>query len=110
MNPLEAYLDAAIEAGCPEDQYYNFLDAGVLLQERQLFASAAARSCDLPEGPTEIGYGGARCGGKSHWLLSQMAVDDCQRVPGLKCLLLRKVGKSITEQFEDLRKKPTTPA
>ena len=34
-----------------------------------------------------------------------MGVDDCQRVPGLKCLLLRKVGKSITEQFEDLRKK-----
>ena len=38
--------------------------------------------------------GGARGGGKSHWLLAQMGADDCQRVPGLKCLLLRKVGKA----------------
>jgi hypothetical protein len=32
-------------------------------------------------------------------------VDDCQRVPGLKCLLLRKVGKANLEHFEDLRRK-----
>jgi hypothetical protein len=35
----------------------------------------------------------------------QMGVDDCQRVPGLKCLLLRKVGKANLEHFEDLRRK-----
>jgi hypothetical protein len=52
-----------------------------------------------------IGYGGARGGGKSHWLLAQMGADDCQRVPGLKCLLLRKVGKSNLEHFEDLRRR-----
>jgi hypothetical protein len=52
-----------------------------------------------------IGYGGARGGGKSHWLLAQMGVDDCQRVAGLKCLLLRKVGKANLEHFEDLRRK-----
>ena len=34
-----------------------------------------------------------------------MGVDDCQRVPGLKCLLLRKVGKANLEHFEDLRRK-----
>jgi hypothetical protein len=68
-------------------------------------ASAAARLCDAPDGPTAIGYGGARGGGKSHWLLAQMGADDCQRVPGLKCLLLRKVGKANLEHFEDLRRR-----
>ncbi|HWQ92757.1 MAG TPA: terminase family protein, partial [Clostridia bacterium] len=52
-----------------------------------------------------MGYGGARGGGKSHWLLAQMGADDCQRVKGLKCLLLRKVGKANMEHFEDLRKR-----
>jgi hypothetical protein len=77
----------------------------VVLQPRQLAASAAARLCDAPDGPTAVGYGGARGGGKSHWLLAQMGADDCQRVPGLKCLLLRKVGKANTEHFEDLRRR-----
>src|SRR5262245_54355259 len=34
-----------------------------------------------------------------------MGADDCQRVPGLKCLLLRKVGKANMEHFEDLRQR-----
>ena len=67
--------------------------------------SAAARLCDQADGPTAVGYGGARGGGKSHWLLAQMGADDCQRVPGLKCLLLRKVGKANMEHFEDLRRR-----
>jgi hypothetical protein len=52
----------------------------------------------------EIGYGGARGGGKSYWLLAQMGADDCQRLQGIKCLLLRKVGKANIEHFEDLRR------
>src|SRR5512141_2021821 len=92
-------------AGCPRDQMRNFAGADVVLQERQLAASAAARECDRVDGPTAVGYGGARGGGKSHWLLAQMGVDDCQRVPGLKCLLLRKVGKANMEHFEDLRQR-----
>jgi hypothetical protein len=87
------------------DQMDRFRQADVIFQQRQLVASAAARLCDQPHGPTAIGYGGARGGGKSHWLLGQMGVDDCQRVPGLKCLLLRKVGKANLEHFEDLRRK-----
>ena len=83
----------------------NFERAGVILQERQLAASAAARLCDQADGPTAVGYGGARGGGKSHWLLAQMGADDCQRVAGLKCLLLRKVGKANMEHFEDLRRR-----
>ena len=105
MNEREIFLNAAIAAGCPEDQTRNFVAAKLWLQERQLVASAAARLCDRPDGPTAIGYGGARGGGKSHWLLAQMGADDCQRVAGLKCLLLRKVGKANLEHFEDLRRR-----
>src|SRR5512133_2437892 len=83
----------------------NFVKAGITLQERQLVASAAARLCDRPDGPTAVGFGGARGGGKSHWLLAQMGADDCRRVPGLKGLLLRKVGKANMEHFEDLRRR-----
>jgi phage terminase large subunit len=105
MDPVEAYARMARKAGCPLDQVDNFLRAQIVLQPRQLVASAAARLCDKADGPTAIGYGGARGGGKSHWLLAQMGVDDCQRVPGLKCLLLRKVGKANMEHFEDLRRR-----
>ncbi len=92
-------------AGCQKDQLFAFASKGIWLQSRQLAASAAARECDQPNGPTAIGYGGARGGGKSHWLLAQMGGDDCQRVEGLKCLLLRKVGKANLESFEDLRRR-----
>lgn len=102
---LTRYALAARQAGCPKDQLERFLASGVVLQERQLQASAAARQCDQEGGPTEIGYGGARGGGKSHWLLAQIGVDDCQRAPGIKALILRKVGKSNVENFEDLRQR-----
>lgn len=105
MTPWERYFLVGRRAGCPKEQMDRFQLADVILQERQLAASAAARMCDRADGPTAIGYGGARGGGKSHWLLAQMGVDDCQRVPGLKCLLLRKVGKANLEHFEDLRRK-----
>lgn len=105
VTNFTAFALAAKEAGCPADQAQNFLLRGIVLQPRQLLASAAARECDRSDGPTEIGYGGARGGGKSHWLLAQMGGDDCQRVPGLKCLLLRKVGKANMENLEDLRRR-----
>ena len=105
MTELERYLAVGRSSGCPAEQMDNFVRAGVILQERQLAASAAGRLCDRAEGPTAVGYGGARGGGKSHWLLAQMGADDCQRVPGLKCLLLRKVGKANMEHFEDLRRR-----
>jgi hypothetical protein len=105
MTRLERYFALGEKAGCPREQLDKFVRAGIMLQERQLAASAAARLCDRADGPTAVGYGGARGGGKSHWLLAQMGADDCQRVPGLKCLLLRKVGKANMEHFEDLRRR-----
>ena len=105
MTVHAIFSNAAAKAGCPMDQTFNLVKGKAWLQERQLIACAAARQCDKPDGPTAIGYGGARGGGKSHWLLAQMGVDDCQRVDGLKCLLLRKVGKANLEHFEDLRRR-----
>ena len=105
QTKLQQFFQLGFELGCLRDQLFNFAQAGIILQARQLAASAAARLCDQPDGPKEIGYGGARGGGKTHWLFAQMGADDGQRVPGLKCLLLRKVGKSNLENFEDLRQR-----
>lgn len=103
MDQLARYLTTARDAGVPRDQIDRYLMAGVVLNPAQLRAAAAARECDHPDGPTMVGYGGARGGGKSHFVLAQMGADDCQRMPGLKCLWLRKVGKGAKESLEDLR-------
>ena len=100
---LDAYLRAAKLAGCPRDQLANFRKAGYVGQPKQLLFHGACRECDEEGGPTEVGFGGARGPGKSHGLLAQIALDDCQRVSGLKCLLLRQIGKAVRESFEDLR-------
>lgn len=102
MSSAERFIAAAKDAGCPRDQVENVLRAGAILQPKQLTFAAAARLCDADGGPTEVGFGGARGGGKSHAMLLLIAADDCQRFPGLKCLLLRKVGKALKEGFEDL--------
>jgi hypothetical protein len=116
MDPVEHYIKLAHDAGCTADQIRNFLRAGIVLQPRQLLASAAARWCDRPCdhgyddpchagcAPTSIAYGGARGGGKSHWGLAQIFCDDCARYPGLKFLYLRKVGKAGKEAVQDLRR------
>src|SRR3954453_16788872 len=101
---LKEYLDRGVALGCLTRQLLNFLEAGIDLQDKQLMASAAARECDKPDGPFHIGYGGARCGGKNFWMFVQM-LEDCLRVPGLKCLLLRKSAKANLEHFEHLRQK-----
>ena len=101
---LDTLERVARKNGATDDQIRNFLRTHVALQPRQWLASAAARLCDRPGGPTEVAYGGARGGGKSFWMFSQMACDDCRRVPYLKCLLLRKVGKSLREAVDDQRR------
>lgn len=103
-TPTERYFRAAREAGCPPDQITNFLRARLVLQPRQLRFAALARACDRPDGPTEIGFGGARGGGKSFVSLAQVIADDCTRVPNLKFLYLRKVGKAGREAVYDLRR------
>lgn len=104
---LERYLEElAAEQLLGREQIYNFvMHGGYCPQKKQRQFHAAARACDASDGPTEIGLGGARGGGKTHAILMQIAADDCQRMPNLKCLLLRKVGKAVRESFEDLRQR-----
>lgn len=94
----------AKEAGLPQDSLERFLQGGYVPQPKQLQFHAAARECDIAGGPTQIGFGGARGPGKSHALVAQAAIDDCQRFAGLKVLYLRKIQKNAKEQFEDLRR------
>lgn len=102
---LIAHINKGRDMGLAIDQQQRFLRAGIILQERGMEFCASARLCDVPDGPTAIGYGGGRGSGKSFNVFTQMTVDDCQRVPGLKCLYLRKLGKTNREQFDDIRRK-----
>lgn len=101
-SPLDRYLATARAAGCPPDQLRNFRVVSYAAQPKQLRFHAAARACDARDGPTKIGYGGARGPGKSHAVFAQVAADDCQRLDGAKWLLLRKIGRAAREGFEDL--------
>jgi phage terminase large subunit len=99
---LEACLEVARASGCSEDQAGRFLSYGYVPQPKQWLFHAAARACDLPGGPTMVGLGGARGPGKSHAILAQIGMDDCQRREGLKFLFLRKIQKAAKESMEDL--------
>ena len=94
----------AKESGLPQDSLERFLRGGYVPQPKQILFHAAARECDIAGGPTQVGFGGARGPGKSHALVAQAAIDDCQRFAGLKVLYLRKIQKNAKEQFEDLRR------
>lgn len=100
----QRYFELAKSRGVSADQLRNFFRGGYVAQEKQLEFHAACRECDKEDGPTQVGFGGARGPGKSHGLFAQVALDDCQRFEGLKVLYLRKVAKNAREQFEDLRR------
>lgn len=104
-KPGAELLKCARAAGVPEDALKRFLAAGYIPQPKQLEFHGAARLCDLAQGPDRVGIGGARGGAKSHGVLAQVVIDDCQRMRGLKFLFLRKVLKAARESFDDLRRK-----
>lgn len=102
---LERCLTIAKQAGVLKDQAERFVSAGYIPLPWQWRFHASAREADRENGPVLIGCGGARGPGKSHAVLSQIGLDDCQRVAGLKVLFLRQTGKSAKESFEDLIEK-----
>jgi len=104
-SPAIRYAQAARASGVPRDQLAAFVAGGYVAQRHQLPLHAAARAADGAAGPDLIGYGGRRGPGKTHATFAQVALDDCQRVPGLKFLFLRKVLKAGRESFEDVRRK-----
>ena len=91
--------------GVPREQLERFLRGGYVPQPKQLLFHAACHAADDLHNPSEIGFGGAKGPGKSHAMFAQITLDDCQRYPGLKVLMLRKVGKSLRESTDDLRAK-----
>jgi phage terminase large subunit len=99
---LEAFVSSAKAEGVGRDQLERFLGNGYVPLPWQLRFHGAARACDEPGGPVDLGVGGARGPGKSHGVFAQVALDDCQRVPGLKGLFLRQTGKAASESFNDL--------
>lgn len=103
MNRAEIFAKACNKAGLPAQHGKHFYAYRNFLQPKQLQFAAAALSCDRPDGPTDIGYGGARGGGKSYCALAVVSFD-CMRHAGLKYLFLRKHLKSAKEAFGDLRR------
>lgn len=97
------YITECATAGIPKTQLERFLSAGYYPQPKQMQFHAAARRADQEGAPNMIGFGGARGGAKTHCVFAQIALDDCQRVPNLKVLFLRKVGKAAKESIRDLR-------
>lgn len=102
-TPTDRFIRAAKDAGLPKDSLTRFLQAGYVPQPKQLEFHAACRGADV-DGPTDVAYGGARGGGKTHCAFAQIAIDDCQRFDNLKVLFLRKIGKYAKESLEDLRR------
>lgn len=115
---LEKCIAVAKQAGCPKDQVKRFLESGYIPLPWQWDFHSEARHADFrcsvhilnPEdkrtdcdcGPVDLGLGGARGPGKSHAVLSQSALDDCQRVEKLKGLFLRQTATASKESFDDL--------
>ncbi|MGW8179435.1 MAG: phage terminase large subunit, partial [bacterium] len=99
---VERYAEQARLAGCPPDQFHNLINGGYIALPGMLPFHAAAREADKPDGPEAIALGGKRGPGKSHTVMAQVGLDDCQRVNNLKVLFLRKIQKSASESLEDL--------
>jgi hypothetical protein len=105
MTSWERYFLAGRHAGCPKGQMENFVRAGLLLQPKQLKFAAYCREADLASGPKMISTAGGKGSAKTHGVYCQIFADDCQRVPDLKALILRKILKGAAEQFDDMRRK-----
>jgi phage terminase large subunit len=104
LNPiaLEEYATAARDAGCPADQVRAFVSAGYYAIPQMLPFHALARQIDQHNGVDEVLLDGTRGSAKSHAVIAQIGIDDCQRAPGIKCLFLRQTLKAAGESFDDL--------
>lgn len=102
QKALELCILTAQKLNVPRDQVEQFISHGYVPLPWQWQFHAAARQADVVDGPVDIGLGGARGPGKSHAVLSQAALDDCQRIDNLKGLFLRQTGVAAQESFDDL--------
>lgn len=100
---IERYAIQAKNAGLPVEQVRNFMSSGYVALPNFLPFHAAARQCnERGFGVDRILLDGTRGSAKSHAVIAQIGLDDCQRFPGLKWLFLRKVQRAAAESFQDL--------
>lgn len=99
---LDRYIEAARAAGCFQEQITRFCSAGYVALPGMLDFHAAAAEVNTRNGVTELMQEGTRGSAKSHGVIAQVGLDDCQAVPELKCLFLRQTQKAAGESFEDL--------
>ena len=114
FKPMGEYMaqEAAKISTSPEwirgiqQQFENFMKAGLFLQPKQIEFALKCRECDRrdEDAPSSVMFSGGRGSAKSHGGAAQVFADDCQRRPELKVLYLRKISKAIEEQINDLRK------
>ena len=102
METLETYLTTLRTNNIEIDQTQNFVNGGYVALPWALSFHRAARETDQPNQAVWLLAGGARGPGKSHMILAQVGLDDCQRAPGSKWLFLRKVKYKAQESMEDL--------
>ena len=81
---IERMAIAMRDAHLPIDQAERFIGAGYVPLEGMLPFHAYAREADKSGGPEWIALGGKRGPGKSHTIMAQVGLDDCQRVKGLR--------------------------
>jgi phage terminase large subunit len=107
INPitLEAYANQMHKVGLPKDQARNFLVTGYISLPWAMQFHLLARQMDNNDAPVHVLLGGARGPGKSHAIMAQIGLDDCQRFDGLKWLFLRKAKYKAQESFDDLVRK-----
>ena len=104
-NAMDLLMNAVEEGVEDKKTMTRLLGVGFIPSNKQWRASGLARQADEETGPTFIGYGGARGGGKTAWAFCQVCCDDLQRGPAMKALFLRKAAKSMKEAITDLRQK-----
>lgn len=89
----------------PKDSLLRFLNAGYYPQPIQVLFHVLARKADKDDSFSEIGFGGARGGSKTHSVFAGTMIDDCQLYPELNVLFLRKKAGSATESIDVLTRK-----
>lgn len=102
MGAIDEYVTAAREAGLHKTQIERFVRAGYVALRPMLAFHREARLVNTHNGVTELALDGTRGSAKSHAIIAQVCIDDCQEYDELKYLFLRKTAKAAGESFEDL--------
>lgn len=101
-NSTVDLIRTAKACGVPKDSLERFLLAGYVPQPKQMQFHGYARLADTLGELEDIGYGGARGGGKTHCGFAQIAIDDCAKWSNLSVLFLREKAGSAEESMMKL--------